>query len=80
MANWIKWWKDKTFLKIWGIILLTMGISFGIVIINPDSTLCIVGSIIAACSGGLVIRKVITKKLDELADKYDKETEIYGKN
>lgn len=80
MSNWIKWWKDKTFLKIWGIILLTMGISFGIVIINPDSTLCVVGSILAACSGGLVIRKVITKKLDELADKYDKETEIYGKN
>lgn len=73
MATWIKWWKDKTFLKIWGIILLTMGISFGIVIINPDNTLCVIGSILAVCIGGLVIRKVITKKLNELADKYDKE-------
>jgi hypothetical protein len=69
MSNWIKWWKDKTFLKIWGIILLTMGISLGIVIINPNSTLCIIGSILAACIGGLVIRKVITKKLDELSEK-----------
>ena len=73
MSNWIKWWKDKTFLKILGIILLTMGVSFGIIIINPDNTWCIVGSILAACSGGLVIRRIIVKKLDELSDKYDKE-------
>ena len=71
MSNWIKWWKDKTFLKIWGIILLTMGVSFGIVIINPDNTLCVVGSILAACSGGLIIRKIIKKKLDEYADTFN---------
>lgn len=74
MSTWVKWWKDKTLLKIWGIILLTMAISFGIVIINPDSTLCIVGSILAACSGGLIIRKVITKKLDELEEEYTPES------
>jgi hypothetical protein len=69
MSTWVKWWKDKTFLKILGISLLAMGISFGIAMIDPGNTWCAVGAILAACSGGLVIRKVITKKLDEIADK-----------
>jgi hypothetical protein len=74
MSTWVKWWKDKTLLKIWGIILLTMAISFGIVIINSDSTWCIISSILAACGGGLIIRKVITKKLDELEEEYTPES------
>jgi hypothetical protein len=68
MSNWVKWWKNKTFLKILGISLLAMGISFGIAMIDPGNTWCAVGSILVACGGGLVIRKVIIKKLDELAE------------
>ena len=71
MANWIKWWKDKTFLKIWGVILLSMGASLGIILINPDNIWCIIGSIGAAMSGGLIIRKIITNRLNKLADKLE---------
>lgn len=71
MSTWIKWWKDKTFLKIWGVILLSMGASLGIILINPDNIWCIIGSISAAMFGGLIIRKLIIKRLDKLADELE---------
>ena len=69
--KWIKWWKNKTFLKIWGIILTTIGISLGIILINPDSFWCIIGSISIALFGGFILRKIIKKKLDEYADTFN---------
>ena len=68
MSTWIKWWKDKTFIKIWCVILITIGLSLGVILINPDHTLCILGSIGIACSGGFIIRKIITKRLNKLSN------------
>ena len=68
MSTWFKWWKNKTFLLILGISLLAMGISFGIIMINPGNIWCAIGSISSACCGGLIIRKVIIKKLNEISD------------
>lgn len=69
MSTWIKWWKDKTYIKIWAIILLSMAVSFGIISINADNWLCIAGAVLTPICGGLIIRKMITKKLDEIAER-----------
>jgi hypothetical protein len=61
MANWIKWWKDKTFLTVLCIVLVTMLVSFLVAFFRCGWPL----SIAIACLGGLGIRKVIIKKLDE---------------
>lgn len=62
MAEWIKWWKDKTFLTVLGIVAITMAISFCVAFFSCAWWL----SIIIACLGGFGIRKVIIKKLDEM--------------
>jgi len=69
MSNWIKWWKDKTFLKIWGILLLSMGASLCIILINPDSIVCIIGALAMPSIGGMIIKKIVGKKLDEWSEK-----------
>lgn len=69
MSNWVKWWKDKTFIKIWTVILLSMALSLGIILINPDDIWCIIGAISAAILGGLWIRKIFSKRMDEWANK-----------
>lgn len=69
MSNWIKWWKDKTFLKIWGILLLSMGVSLCIILINPDSVVCIIGALAMPSIGGMIIKKIVGKKLDEWSEK-----------
>ena len=69
MSNWIKWWKDKTFLLIWGILLLSMGASLCIILINPDSAVCIIGALAMPSIGGMIIKKIIGKKLDEWSEK-----------
>lgn len=61
MVEWIKWWKDKTFLTVLGIVLITMAISFCVAFFSCAWWL----SIIVAGVGGFSIRKVIIKKLDE---------------
>lgn len=69
MSNWIKWWKDKNFLKIWGIIILSMILSLCVILINPDSIVCIIIALAIPSIGGMLIKKIIGKKLDELSDK-----------
>jgi ABC-type enterochelin transport system permease subunit len=61
MAEWIKWWKDKTFLTVLVIIAITMLVSFLVAFFSCGWTL----SVVIACLGGLGIRKVIIKRLDE---------------
>ena len=61
MENWIKWWKNKTFLTVLGIVLITMAISFCIAFFSCAWWL----AVIVACVGGFGVRKVIIKKLDE---------------
>jgi hypothetical protein len=63
--EWIKWWKNNTFLTILAIVLVTMLISFLVAYFRCGWVL----SIVVACLGGYTIRKVIVKKLDELADR-----------
>jgi hypothetical protein len=59
--EWIKWWKNKTFLTVLGIVLITMAISFCIAFFSCAWWL----SVIVACVGGFGVRKVIINKLDE---------------
>lgn len=61
MGEWIKWWRNKTFLTILSIVLITMAISFCVAFFSCAWWL----SVIVACVGGFSIRKVIIKKLDE---------------
>lgn len=60
MGKWIKWWKDKTFLKLLGIVLVTMLASFIVAFFRCGWGL----SLAIACLGGIGIRTVIVKKLD----------------
>ena len=64
MVEWIKWWKDKTFLTILVIVAITMLVSFLVAFFRCGWTL----SVVIACLGGLGIRKVITKKLDDMSN------------
>lgn len=65
MAEWIKWWKDKTFLTVLGIVAVTMLASFLIAFIRCGWVL----SIVIACLGGVAVRKVIIKRLDKAKEK-----------
>jgi len=62
----IKWWKDKTFLTILAVALLTMVVAFLLAYFIDWGWVL---SIVVACLGGYAIRKVIVKKLDELANR-----------
>lgn len=64
MGDWIKWWKDKTFLIVLSIVLVTMAVSFCVAFFSCAWWL----SVIIACLGGIGIRKVIVKKLDEVSN------------
>jgi hypothetical protein len=46
-----------------------MGASLGIILINPDSIICIILALAAPSIGGMLIKKIIGKKLDELSKK-----------
>ena len=50
MATWIKWWKDKTFMTVLAIALLTM--LFGWII-----------TIVLTIAGGVSIRKIIINRI-----------------
>jgi ABC-type transport system involved in cytochrome bd biosynthesis fused ATPase/permease subunit len=63
--EWIKWWKDKTFLLVWGIILLTMAVAFVVAYFIDFGWIL---SIVAAGIGGQAIRRVIVNKLNEKAE------------
>lgn len=57
----VKWWKDKTFLTVLGIVAVTMLVSFLIAFIRCGWVL----SIVIACLCGVAVRKVIIKRLDK---------------
>jgi MFS family permease len=62
--NLIKWWKDKIILAIYGVIVLAMVLSFltAYYLSNPFNWLL---PILICIPCGLVIRKLIVKKLTE---------------
>lgn len=64
MAEWIKWWKDKTILAIFGVGILAMVLSFltSYYLSNPFNWLL---PILVCIPCGLTIRKLIVKKLKE---------------
>lgn len=64
MTTWIKWWKDKTFLMILVIVLIAMVSSFLVAYFTSAWWI----SIIIACGAGLIIRKIITNKLDKMCE------------
>ena len=65
MATWIKWWKDKTFIKIWIVIMITMIIGFLLAYFINFGWIV---TIVVSCIGGFIIRKIITNKLDEISN------------
>lgn len=66
MATWIKWWKDKTFMTILAIALLTMLIGFLLAYFIEYGWLI---TIVLSIAGGISIRKVITNRLDKEVEK-----------
>ena len=69
MEEWIHWWKSKFFLKMLLIVFLTMIITFLVAYFTNGYWQLL--SIPTACLGGLIIRKLVIKKLDEIADNYN---------
>lgn len=70
MSELIKWWKDKTILAIYGVGILAMVLSFltSYYSSNPFNWLL---PILICIPCGLVIRKLIVKKLTETFKKLD---------
>lgn len=64
MSNWIRWWESKFFLTILGIALATMGVSFILAYFIEWGWM---PSIAVACLGGIAMRRVFSKKMDEVA-------------
>ena len=58
-----KWWKNKTFLTVLGIAVGIVVISF---LLSYFITWGWIHAIAVTCIGGLGIRRVIIKKLDEI--------------
>lgn len=65
MSTWIKWWKDKSILQI-------IGTAFGAVILAFIPAYFLswgwILSILIAVFGGITMRKLIIKKLNQIAD------------
>ena len=60
MATWIKWWKDKTFMTVLAIALLTMLIGFLSVYFIKYGWII---TIVLTIAGGVSIRKIITNRI-----------------
>ena len=69
MATWIKWWKDKTFMTILAIALLTMLIGFLLAYFIEYGWLI---TIVLSIAGGVSIRKVITNRIDKEVEKEER--------
>lgn len=69
MATWIKWWKDKTFMTILAIALLTMLIGFLLAYFIEYGWLI---TIVLSIAGGISIRKVITNRIDKEVEKEER--------
>ena len=67
MEEWIQWWKSKFFLKILLIVFLTMITTFLVAYFTNGYWQLL--SIPTACLGGLIIRRLVIKKLDEISNK-----------
>ena len=68
MSTWIKWWKDKTFMTILIIALSIMIIGFlSAYFIDWGWIITIILSAVA----GILMRKIIIKRIDEEVEKYD---------
>lgn len=65
MSNWIKWWKSDFFLTILGVVIVTMGITFVLAYLIDWGW---IPAIAMAICGGLLIRKMVTKNLDDLSE------------
>ena len=63
MAKIFKWWKDKDVLKIAAVAITVMAASFLLAYFIEWGW---IAAIIAAIAGGAIIRKIITKRLDNL--------------
>lgn len=65
MVTWIKWWKSKFAWTLIGVTLLTMIVGFLLAYFIDWGWIV---TIVVSCAGGLVIRKIITNKLDEISN------------
>lgn len=61
--EWIKWWKDKTFLSVLGVALGTMVASLALALLLEWGW---IGSIVTALAGGFEMRRIVQRKLDEI--------------
>lgn len=68
MATWFKWWKNKTFLLIMGISLITMIIAFLLAYFIEWGWIL---AIILTCIGGVLIKKIIDRAIDNWIDKHN---------
>lgn len=62
MSNWIKWWKDKTFMTILAVALIAMAVTFLLAYFIEWGW---IPAIAVALAGGFVMRKIVIKKLDD---------------
>ena len=67
MSNWIKWWKDKTFMSVLGVALLTMLIGFLLAYYIKWGWIL---TIVVTAIGGMSIRRIILKRIDKTVDKF----------
>ena len=63
MSNWIKWWKDKTFLAMMVIAIIAVVLAY---VFARFVTWGWIVSMLLGVIGGLGIRHVVVKKLNEL--------------
>ena len=63
MSNWIQWWKDKTFLAMMVIAIIAVVLAY---VFARFVTWGWVVSLVIGVVGGLGIRHVVVKKLNEL--------------
>lgn len=63
MSNWIKWWKDSTFMSVLVIALLTMLIGFLLAYFLEWGWIL---TIVVTAIGGMSIRRIIIKRINKL--------------
>lgn len=62
MAKWIKWWKDKTFLAVMSVALVTMLLGF---LMTYYISWGWIITVFIGAIGGLMIRKIVVNRLKE---------------
>ena len=65
MSNWIQWWKDKTFLAMMVIAIIAVVLAY---VFARFVTWGWIPAIAVALGGGLVIRRIVIKKLDKTVE------------